>query len=110
MPTASEAAVLRIHIDYNDVYQGRPLADALILKAQELHLAAALAIEGIIGYSRSPLTHSIELILARDRPVVVELVDRRERLDAYIAAVEPMLPAVNATIEPVTLLRFGTFA
>src|SRR5689334_5020929 len=107
MATAGDGALLRIHIDYNDVFEGRPLTDALILKAQDLGRVAAVAIEGIVGYSRAPQVHSIELILARDRPVVIEIVDAREKLDAYIAAVEPMLPAALATLEPVTLLRFG---
>lgn len=107
MPTVGDGAILRIHIDYNDVFEERPLADALILKAQELRLAVAVAIEGIVSYSRAPMVHSVELVLARDRPVAVEIVDAREKLDVYVAAVEPMLRSALATVEPATILHFG---
>jgi PII-like signaling protein len=107
MASASEAARLRIYIDANDVYQGRPLADVLIEKARDMQLAGAVAMQGVLGYAHTPVVHSIELILSRDRPLVVELVDRRETIDAYLAAVEPALPAGLATVEPVTALRLG---
>jgi uncharacterized protein len=100
------AARLRIYIRYDDVAGDIPLADALVYKAQERGLAAAIALRGIIGADRGDAPRPTELIIARNLPVVVEIVDRREQIDAYLAAVAAMLRGGLVTIEPVEVLRY----
>jgi PII-like signaling protein len=101
---------LRIYCGSNDVCESRPLIDALVYRARELGLAGATGFQGIIGYGSASALHCTELILSRDLPIVVELVDRRDKIDTYLADVEPMLTAGLVTVEPVTVLRQGAAA
>lgn len=108
MEVPGEAARLRLYIGANDTFGDRPLADALVYKAQELGLAGATATRGIIGYGLGNAPRPVELILSRDLPVVVEVIDSREQIDRYRAAIEPMLRGGLVTVEPVEVLRYGT--
>lgn len=107
MDIPGEAALLRIFIGTNDVWGDRPLADALVYKAQEMGVAGATALRGILGYGRKTSPSPTELLLSRDLPIVVELVDIREKIDAYLAAVEPMIRAGLVTVQPIQVLRYG---
>ena len=101
-----QAVRLRIYIRYDDVDGNRPLADGLVYKAQELGLAGAVALRGIIGFGHSSGPHPTELILAQNLPVIVELVDSRAQIDRYLAAVQPMLRGALVTVEAVEVLGF----
>jgi len=107
MDTPGEAARLRIYLGDNDVFGDRPLCDALVFKAREMGLAGATALRGIMGFGQKTVPRSTELILSRDLPIVVEVVDSRDRIEQYYQAVEPMLRAGLATIETITVLRHG---
>src|SRR5579872_709539 len=101
-----QAARLRIYIRNDDVDGNRPLVDALVYKAQELGLVGAIALRGIIGFGRSSGPHPTELILAQNVPVIVEVVDSREEIDRYLAAIDPLLRGALVTVEPVEVLRY----
>src|SRR5580658_7300130 len=95
-----DAARLRIYIGHNDSYEDTPLADALVMKARELGLAGATAVRGILGYGRpSHAKQSELLLLSRDEPILIEVVDVHPKIDQYLVAVEPMIRSGLVTIE-----------
>ncbi|MGH7095552.1 MAG: DUF190 domain-containing protein, partial [Stellaceae bacterium] len=75
MEVPGDAALLRIFVGDNDVWDDRPLADALVCKAQEMGLAGATALRGILGYGRKTSPSPTGLLLSHDLPIVVEVVD-----------------------------------
>jgi uncharacterized protein len=107
MEVPGDAALLRIFIDDNEVSGDEPLADALVRTAQEMGLAGATALRGILGYGRRSSPGPTELLLSPDLPIVVEVVDSRDKIDAYLAAVGPMIRAGLVTIQPIQVLRYG---
>jgi len=108
MDVPTDAARLRIYIGHNDSYEDTPLADALVLKARELGLAGATALRGILGYGRPSHAREAELLLlSRDDPILIEVVDVRPKIDAYLVAVEPMVRSGLVTIENIRVLRYG---
>ncbi|HEX3883544.1 MAG TPA: DUF190 domain-containing protein [Stellaceae bacterium] len=107
MDSSDEAARIRIYIGENDVVVDRPLSDVLIYKAQEMHLAGATAMRGRLGYGLKTYPSPSHLVLSHDRPMVVEIVDTRDKIDAYLAAVERIVPGRLITIETVEILRYG---
>lgn len=107
MDGSGDAVRARIYIGENDVVVDRPLVDVLVYKAHELHLAGATAMRGRIGYGLKSLPSPSYTVLSRDRPMIVELVDSRDRIDAYLAAIEGIVPGRLITIEPVRVLRYG---
>jgi len=108
MDVPTDAARLRIYIGRNDAHEDRPLAEALVLKARQLGLAGATALRGILGYGRPSHTRQAELLLlSRDEPILIEVVDVRAKIDTYLAAVEPMIESGLVTIENIRVLRYG---
>jgi uncharacterized protein len=107
MDTPTDAARLRIYIGETDSHEDRPLADALVVKAREFGLAGATALRGIIGYGQPSHAREAELLLSRDRPILIEVVDVRAKIETYLAAVEPMIQSGLVTIEDIRVLRYG---
>jgi hypothetical protein len=107
MDGPGEAALLRIYIGENDVFGDQPLVDALIYKAQQMGLAGATAVRGRIGYGGKRHPSPSHLVLSQDRPIVVEVVDGRDQIDAYVTAIDPMVPAGLITVETIEVVRYG---
>jgi uncharacterized protein len=107
MDVPGDAGLLRIYIGENDSYEERPLADALVLKARELGMAGATALRGLLGYGQPAHAREAELLLARDRPILIEVVDTREKVEAYLEAVQPMIRSGLVTLENIRVLRYG---
>jgi PII-like signaling protein len=102
-----DAARLRIYVGHNDSYQDTPLADALVVKARQLGLAGATALRGILGYGQPSHARQAELLLSRDSPILIEVVDVHTKIETYLAAVEPMIQSGLITIEDIKVLRYG---
>ncbi len=102
-----EAMRLRIHIGGNDSFDGVPLVDAIVDRAREAGLAGLTAWRGIAGFGESAHVHRIDLALSHDLPIVIEIVDAADRIDAFLPAVQAMLGTGLITREAVTVLRYG---
>ena len=110
MEAQTDAALLRIYIGENDSFEDKPLANALVLKAREFGLAGATALRGLLGYGQPAHANAADLLLSRDDPILIEVVDERAKLDAYLDAVQPMIRSGLVTIENIRVLRYGTAA
>lgn len=96
-----DGVLLRVFLGETDRYEGRPLYEQIVRKARELNLAGATVVRGIMGYGARSLIHTAKVLrLSEDLPVVVEIVDTREK-------VEELLPFLDETVEEglVTLER-----
>jgi uncharacterized protein len=107
MDVPTDAALLRIYVGENDSYDDAPLANALVLKARELGLAGATALRGLLGYGQPAHARGAELLLSRDDPILIEVVDVRAKIEAYLEAVQPMIRSGLVTIEDIKVLRYG---
>ncbi len=108
MDVPTDAALLRIYIGENDSFEDQPLADALVLKAREMGLAGATALRGIRGYGEPAHARSAELLLSRDLPILIEVVDSVAKVEAYHEAVRPMVRSGLVTLENIRVLHYGT--
>ncbi len=103
------AALLRIFIGENDRADGRPLHEAIVLKAREMHLAGATVLRGPMGFGRSSRLHTSKILrLSEDLPIVIEIVDARPRIEDFLAAIEGWLGSALVTLEKVEVVRYGT--
>ena len=107
MQIPGEAARLRIHVGANDTFEDRPLVDAIVALAREMGMAGATAIRGMSGFGESSHIHRIELVLSHDLPIIIEIVDERSRIDAFLPELQSMIGSGLVTVEPVTVLRYG---
>ena len=107
MRVPGEAVRLRIHIGANDAFEGQPLVDAIVARAREFGVAGVTAFRGIAGFGETSHIHRIELVLSHDLPIVIEIVDARDKIDAFLPIVQAMIGTGLVTMEPVTVLRYG---
>ncbi|HEX4211565.1 MAG TPA: DUF190 domain-containing protein [Candidatus Binataceae bacterium] len=108
MQIPNEAVLLRIFIGENGRFEGHPLFEAIVMKARELGLAGATVLRGPMGFGQSSHLHSAKVLrLSDDLPIVIELVDSRDKIDQFASAIGPMIGSGLITLENVQVLRYG---
>src|SRR5918911_5198121 len=102
------AALLRIFLGESDRYEHRPLYEAIVLKARELHLAGATVLRGPMGYGKSSRLHTAKILrLSTDLPVVIEIVDTEEKIRAFLPVLDGMIKSGLVTLEKAQVLQYG---
>ncbi len=106
-----EATLARIFIGESDHHRGRPMFEAIVHLARKQGLAGATVLRGVEGFGASSVIHSARLLrLSQDLPLVIEVVDARERLGPFLEQVETMLEEADCggliTFEKVRTLRY----
>lgn len=106
-----EATLIRIFIGENDKEpnSGKPLYEAIVLKARELHMAGATVLRGVMGFGKNSHLHSAKVLrLSGDLPIVVEIVDRKAKIDAFLPWLDDHVPDGLVTTERVEVLHYRT--
>jgi uncharacterized protein len=102
-----EAVLLRIFIGEDDRYKRLPLYEAIVLKARETHLAGATVLRGFLGFGKSSHMHTEKILrLSMDLPMVIEIVDTLEKVNAFLPYLEPMMRGGLVTLERARVIRF----
>lgn len=84
--------LLRIFITDKDFYKGSPLYSALVVKAQDLGLAGATVLRGLVGFGNSRIIHSAGLLdMSNALPLVVEICDEKEKIQQALKEFKVML-------------------
>jgi len=100
MEFEKNGCLLRIFIGESDRAHGRPLYEWLVEEAKRQELAGATVLRGLMGFGRQSRIHTTRILrLSSDLPVVVEIVDTRDRLESYLASVEAEIGEGLATLE-----------
>jgi PII-like signaling protein len=108
MQIPKQAVLLRIFFGENDQFQGRPLYEAIVLKAREMHLAGATVLRGPMGFGASSRLHTTKILrLSEDLPLVIEIVDAEDKIDAFLPALDAMMSSGLVTLEKVQVLQYG---
>ncbi len=108
MTIERDALLLRIFIGEDSKFKGRPLYEAIVTKARELHLAGATVLRGPMGYGHSSKLHSTKILrLSEDLPLIIEIVDNEEKIRAFLPSLEPMMDHGLVTLEKVQVLLYG---
>ena len=108
MQTPQQAVLLRVFMGEDDKADGRPLYEALVLKARSMGLAGATVLRGPMGFGHGSHLHTAKILrLSQDLPMVLEIVDREDKVSAFLEAIEPMMGAGLVTLEKVTVIRYG---
>jgi uncharacterized protein len=100
--------LLRIFIGESDKWHGRPLYEAIVLKARELHLAGATVLRGPMGFGASSRLHTAKILrLSEDLPMVIEIVDSQEKIDELLPHIESMVTEGLVTLERVQVIKYS---
>ena len=109
MKIPTQAQLLRIFIGENDWAEGRPLYEAIVLKAREMQIAGATVLRGAMGFGHSSRLHTTKILrLSEDLPLVIEIVDGEEKIAAFLPILETIMTSGLITLEKVQVLQYGT--
>lgn len=109
MKIPKEAVLLRIFIGESDRCGHQPLHEAIVLKARELHMAGATVLRGAMGFGVNSRLHTSKILrLSQDLPVIIEIVDGEEKINAFLPILDAMMGGGLVTIEKVTVLHYRT--
>jgi PII-like signaling protein len=111
MQIPKQALLLRIFIGEDDRHEGRPLYEAIVLKAREMHLAGATVLRGPMGFGPSSRLHTTKILrLSEDLPLVIEMVDSEEKIGDFLPALDKMMSGGSGliTLEKVQVLQYGS--
>ena len=102
-----EAMLLRIFIGESDRWHHQPLYEAIVLKARELHLAGATVLRGPMGFGKSSRLHTAKILrLSMDLPLVIEIVDSEEKIQAFLPVLDEMMKGGLVTLEKVRVIDY----
>src|SRR5712671_4324563 len=108
MEIPHHAILLRIFIGESDRHGGHPLHEAIVLKAREMHLAGATVLRGSMGFGHSSRIHTAKILrLSEDLPIVIEIVDAEDKIDAFVTVLDGMIGSGLITLEKVRVLKYG---
>ncbi len=108
MQLPRDAVLLRIFIGENDKFERKPLYEAIVIKAREMHLAGATVLRGPMGYGHSSRLHTTKLLyLSEDLPLVIEIVDTQQKIDGFLPELDAMMSSGLVTLEKVQVLQYG---
>jgi uncharacterized protein len=108
MDLPRDAVLLRIFFGEDDRFERRPLHEAIVLKAREMHLAGVTVLRGHIGFGHKSRIHTTKILrLSQDLPIVLEIVDTQEKIDAFLPLLDGMMSSGLVTLEKVQVLQYG---
>ncbi len=109
MKLPEEGVLLRIFIGESDrdPAQDRPLYEAIVMRAREAHLAGATVLKGPLGFGKHSRLHSAKLLeLSTDLPILIEIVDSQEKINAFLPTVDELVSEGLVTLEAVRILKY----
>jgi len=102
-----ECMLLRIFLGESDEYNHRPLYKAIVLRARELRMAGATLLRGRMGFGRSNHLHNASILrLSFDLPMVLEIVDTPEKIEAFLPELKKMMHNGLITTERAQIIRY----
>jgi PII-like signaling protein len=109
MEMPRDAVLLRIFFGGNDRSHKLPLHEAIVLKAREMNVGGATVLRGQIGFGHASRVHLANCYrLSQDLPIIVEIVDGQEKIDAFLPVLDGMMKSGLITIEKVQVMQYGS--
>jgi PII-like signaling protein len=107
MKIPQDGKLLRIFIGEMDRWDGRPLYEEIVMLARREKMAGATALKGMMGFGRKSHMHTAKLLrLSEDLPIVVEIVDSEEKINAFMPKLDVMIKEGLVTLEKANVLLY----
>lgn len=107
MKLQGEAKLLRIFLGESDKWQGQPLYEAIVLEAKKAGLAGATVFKGFMGFGAHSRIHTAKILqLSEDLPILIEIVDSEEKIQAFMPTLDQMVREGLITMEKVEVIQY----
>jgi PII-like signaling protein len=99
--------LLRIFVGESDKHGHLPLYEAIVLKAREEGLAGATVLRGLMGFGKNSILHTAKILrLSEDLPMVIEIVDSLEKVEAFMSSLDHMIADGLVTLEKIRVIQY----
>src|SRR6059058_4163330 len=106
MEVPRDSLLLRIFIGESDRFEHKPLYEAIVMRAREMHLAGATVLRGPMGFGKSSRMHTAKILrLSMDLPLVIEIVDSEEKIQSFLPVLDEMITGGLVTLEEVKAIH-----
>jgi PII-like signaling protein len=107
MKVLYEGILLRIFVGEGDKYKGKALYEYIVLKARELNISGATVFRGIMGFGANSRLHTNKILrLSEDMPIVIEIVDKEEKINDFLKILDECVKEGLITMEKVKVLKY----
>ncbi len=107
MNLSENGVILRIYIGESDKLGGKPLYEAIVLKARELNLAGATVVRGIMGFGAASRIHTVKVLrLSEDLPLIIEIIDTEKNIQKIMPFLDEVVKEGLITLEELTVIKY----
>lgn len=107
MKLPEEGVLLRVFIGEADTYKGKTLYEQIVVRARELNLAGATVLRGIMGFGAASRIHTAKILrLSEDLPIVVEIVDTEDKINALLPFLDETVRDGLITLEKARVIKY----
>jgi uncharacterized protein len=107
MKIPEQGYLLRVFVGESDKHGHVPLYEAIVSKAREAGLAGATVLRGVMGFGRHSVMHTAKILrLSEDLPMIVEIVDSLEKIEAFLPILDTMVLEGLVTLEQVRVIHY----
>ena len=107
MKIPQEGYLLRIFVGESDKHGHIPLYEAIVLNARKAGLAGATVLRGVMGFGKHSVLHTAKILrLSEDLPMVIEIVDSLEKIEAFLPTLDTMVLEGLVTVEKVRVIYY----
>ena len=107
MKIPQDGKLLRIFIGEQDRWQGVPLYEAIVLLARKEKMAGATVIKGCMGFGGKSHMHTAKILrLSEDLPIIIEMVDREEKINQFLPHLDEMVKEGLVTLENINVIMY----
>lgn len=107
MQLPEDGYLLRIFVGESDKVGHRPLYEEIVLKARAQGLAGATVLRGVMGFGKHSILHTAKILrLSEDMPMIIEIVDSLEKIEAFLPVLDQMITDGLVTLEEVRVIHY----
>jgi len=107
MKIPEEGYLLRVFVGESDKQGHIPLYEAIVLKAREAGMGGATVLRGLMGFGKRSVLHTAKILrLSEDLPMVIEIVDSLEKIEAFLPTLDTMVLEGLVTLEKVRVIHY----
>ncbi|WP_287154983.1 DUF190 domain-containing protein [Candidatus Solincola tengchongensis] len=107
MKIEGKAKLLSIYIGEQDHFHHRPLYQVIVERLREKGLAGATVLRGIEGYGKSSRIHTASILrLSEDLPVVIQVIDREERIRSVLPVIDELVKEGLVTVQDLDVMIY----
>ena len=107
MKLPSESLLLRIFIGESDKFKGRPLYKVIVEEARRKGIAGATVLRGILGFGANSRIHTTQILrLSEDLPLIIEIVDKEDRINEFLPELDRMIDEGLVTLERAQVITY----